>query len=73
MTIKKAATLLEKRFKGDIFLNINTIDQFIKEEIKPITFKTIDLSLQQNTRLFKVIIELKKLKKPRYFEIFIKP
>lgn len=73
MTIKKAATLLEKRFKGDLFLTKESVQSFIKEEINPVDFSIQDVSQEFKSRVFKVIIQFKRSKIQRVFEIFIKP
>lgn len=70
MTPKKVAQGLEKRFKGDIHISIDTVQQFIKEEIKPYAFTVLDVSKEYKYRMLKTTMQLKP---GQFCEFYIKP
>lgn len=70
MTIRQIANSLENKFKNDLHISIDLVKQFIKEEIKPISFTVLDVSNEYKFRVIKTTMEIKKGK---FVEYYIKP
>lgn len=70
MTTKKIAEILEQRFKGDIHISVDTVKEFIKNELNSPSFTVLDVSHEYRFRCLKTTI---KLKSGKYGEFYIKP